>query len=135
MPDLDPDQARDSTAHAPGGKQPTGIACVVARVDEHVQHFFQRIPASLACLQLEEVEDLLAPTQHDVVEAKDGCRSLADAGERPGALRAARGGEGLGDIRAFGLREGRDDLARERSPDFDHPVTTISTRWNSLRSL
>ena len=152
--DLRTDEQRESPAHAPRAHESADVAGVVPGVDADVEHFLIGITPGLTRLQLDEVEDLIAPREDEVVEAEQDRTTSRDGDRGPRHLRRAgtlrcnfdvalrRERELVddpagkrGDHRAArGIVGGRERTDQRRSARV-HEVTTISTRWNSLGSL
>ena len=159
---LDPDHEREDPSVPRGAQEPAGIARVVAGGDEDVKQFFHRIAASLAGLELDDVEDGRPPLMDEVVELEDDSGPVSHRSGGPAFLRLAgkrrcaqylRGAGHRKGVERFTGEGGDDDSLRGRGAEhgsteeaFDlrrldlraqggHAVTTISTRWNSLTSL
>jgi hypothetical protein len=103
--------------------------------DQDVEYFLERIAARLSGFPLQEVEDLVAALGDDVVESQDDRCACIHRRRSPRCVGRTRAVKGLHDRPTVVIVECSDDLAGERSPHLPHPVTTISTRWNSFRSL
>jgi hypothetical protein len=157
---LELDDTRGHREHAPvpaGSEKPLGIACVVPRIEHHVDEFFHRVAAGLPGLPLDDVEALLAVREDEVVEAQHDPGAIRQRPRGPGSLGSSKRLHGGLDVRLVRQRQGEEPLPRERSDDVTggrtclhaevleqtvderpidcHDITTISTRWNSLRSL
>lgn len=93
----------DGSGVALGAQVRGGLAAVVAGGDRDGLHLLVGVQPSLAGLQLDQVEHLGLPGQHQVVEAQQdgGPAACGDGG--PGGLGGAGPGEGLGDVLGPGL--------------------------------
>ena len=93
------------TSQAPG---------VEARRERDVGDLVERVRPGLAGLQLDEVEQLLAPLEHQVVQAEQRAPAFAQGCLRPGELGRTGGIEGGLDVVDARLRDLGDRLAGER---------------------
>ena len=159
---LDPDHEREDPSVPRGAQEPAGIARVVAGGDEDVKEFFHRIAASLAGLELDDVEARSPSLMDEIVEREDDSGPISHRSGGPAFLRLAAKRRRAQHLRGAGHRKGVERLTGEGGDDdslrgrgaehgtteesFDlgrldlnrqggHAVTTISTRWNSLTSL
>ncbi len=74
----DAGEERDQAAAAARAQEARAAPRVVAGGDRHIDDFLEGVPPRLARLQLHEVEDLVAPVEHAVVEAQQHLASLGD---------------------------------------------------------
>ena len=138
-------------------QQAAGVARVVASIDADIEQLLHAVTTRLAGLRLQDVEDLVASGEEEVVEPQDHGRALAEGTLRPGPLTVPELADRPIDVGLVGERKVDEVLTRERGDDRDrlgvrrhrralqqalderaiqtHAVTTISTRWNSLTSL
>ncbi len=91
-----------------------GLAAVVAGRDRDGLHLLVRVQAGLAGLQLDEVEHLGLPLQHQVVEAEQDGGPLPHRGPLPHGLRGTGGLEGLLYVLGGGLGQVGQLVAGER---------------------
>ena len=92
---------------------------VVARVERDVHDLLEGVPAGLAVLQLDEVEHLVLPGQHEVVQPEQDGGPVGDAASGPAWLGGAGRGERAAHVLDGGDRQVRDRLAGERRPRRD----------------
>ena len=88
---LDPGQAGDDAEASVGGQVPGRGAGVVAGGERDVQRLVEGVLAGLARLPHDQVEDLVLPVEHQVVQAQQGggaLRRAASAPRRPAPSRA-----------------------------------------------
>ena len=128
---------------------------VIAGDDGGVENLLERMPAGLAGLQLDQVENLVLAVQQEIVEAQEYAGAIGEGSRRPGGLRAAGNAtarstsasvpagilastppvKGAGRDRAWARGQGhlRKQLAGQRRPDtlrqpnhrFCHPSDSI----------
>ena len=104
-------------ADAPGVEALVGRTGVVASSQRECATSTVRVLAGLARLQHDEVDDLVLTVEHQVVQAQEHGGAVVEGGARPGGLRAASAGEGLGDVGEARLGDVRERRAADRRGD------------------
>src|SRR4051812_43830452 len=103
-----------------------GRARVVARDQRHVHDLLEAVAPGLARLELDDVQDLLAPVEHEIVEAQQDARALGIRRRAPRTLRLAPPLDRGGDVAGGAARHRRERLPRRGILDLDRLALTVA---------
>src|SRR3954447_1167524 len=103
-----------------------GHASVVTRDECHVHDLLEAVAASLAGLKLDDVEDVLAVVEHQVVEAQQDALALLEAGRSPSPLRVAGAPDSSSDVIGGATRHRRERLAGGGVLDLDRLAVAVA---------
>ena len=82
-----------------------GMRGVITGVQRNVEHFFERVAARLAALDLQQVEQRIEAVQHQVVEAQEDFASARASGRAAQAFCAARA-RSAASVTSAGVQDG-----------------------------